>query len=311
MEYHNLHRTDLKVSKIGLGTWLFGGRRWGRVDEGESIRAMEYAINNGINFIDTSDAYGDGLSEKLIGNVLKGKREDVVIATKVGVVWNKEATGVHIDLSERHIRSAIDNSLKRLKTDYVDIYQLHEMDSKVPIEETGLALRKLLDLGKIRYVGVSNFDISAINQLREIVPVISTQSEYSLIKRSIESDIIPFCDKNKISLFTYSPLYRGILTGKFDRSSTFLEDDNRHYDEEFKGEKFVNNIDKISKLVEVANNLNKKPSQVAIRWLLDNEINPVVICGARSKSQLEDIIKSVNWHLDSDIYNKISKIFIN
>jgi len=308
MEFINLVNTDLCVTRLALGTWIFGGRRWGLVNKRDSKLTIEYAFANGINFFDTSDAYGSGYSETLLGEAFYKKRNEVVIASKVGVVWNKDGT-VKIDLSKTHINNAIDESLRRLKTDYIDLYQLHEMDPKIEIDEVGDTLLKLLDSGKVRYIGVSNFDSASIDQLRKIIPVTSIQSEYGLIKRSIENDIIPYCQSNRISLLTYSPLYRGILSGKFDKSSTFKEDDNRYYDEEFKGGKFLNNLSRVEQLVELSNSVGKKPSQIAIRWILDHHAVASVILGARNITQLDDNLGAIDWALSNEIRLLLSEIF--
>jgi len=308
MEFINLANTDLSITRVALGTWIFGGRRWGLVNKKDSKLTIKHAFESGINFFDTSDAYGSGYSETLLGEAFHGKRHKVVIASKVGVVWNKDGT-VKIDLSAKHINNAIEASLIRLKTDYIDLYQLHEMDPKIGIEEVGEALLKLLESGKVRHIGVSNFDTTSIDRLKMIVPITSIQSEYGLIKREIENDIIPYCQSKGISLLTYSPLYRGILSGKFDKSSTFKEDDNRYYDEEFKGNKFLSNISRINKLVELSNSVEKKPSQVAIRWLLDQQAVASVILGARNKGQLDDNLGAVDWTLSEESHTILSEIF--
>lgn len=309
MEYITLKNSDLKVSRMCLGGWLFGGKRWGKVDTEESIATIQAALDSGISFFDTADAYGKGFSEELLGKVLEKKREEVVIATKVGVVWRDDDTR-YIDLSSSHIEKACELSLKRLKTDYIDLYQLHEMDSKAPIEETGRALKNILKSGKVRYIGVSNYSVEIIQKLQAFVPVISTQSEYSLIKCEIESDIVPFAAKDGISVLAYSPLYRGLLTGKFNANDSFPETDNRHFDEEFIGEKFKENLAKIDSLKNLETKLEKKTSQIAIRWLLQQDCVDVVICGARRPEQLTENIGACGWRLLDEDLSKISQTFI-
>jgi len=309
MLFRNLKNTELQVSRIALGTWIFGGRRWGSVNPEESVETIHFAFEQGINLIDTSDAYGDGLSETLIGEACKGRRDKFVFATKVGVVWKNDGSGVYHDLSEKHLLKAVDRSLKRLNTDYIDLYQLHEMDDSTPIEETGLALKRLIEVGKIRYVGVSNFNEETIKKLMNIVPVVSTQSEYNLIKRSIENDFLKFCKDSKLDLLTYSPLHRGILSGKFASNVSFKKDDNRFYDEEFQGEKFQKNYKSVELLKEIAIELNTSPTELAISWILHNELSPIVICGARNPTQLKNIIIGSCYSMSKSLYNRISSIF--
>ena len=291
-----------------MGTWLFGGKRWGKVVLEESIETLKCALDMGINFFDTADAYGIGLSEKILGDLLFQRRKEVVIATKVGVVWRDDGSRYH-DLSPAHIEKAVYQSLKRLRTDYIDLYHLHEMDGSTPVEETGAALKKLLDQGIVRYIGVSNFDIESIERLKAVVSVLTNQEEYSLLKREIEKTMVPFCERNGISLLTYTPLYRGLLTGKFTVSSRFPEDDNRYQDEEFSGGHFRENIRKVNKLVKLSREIGKLPSQVALRWLLENKNVQAVIFGARRPEQLKENIGSVEWTLSRDSYEFLSNVF--
>lgn len=308
MEYTTLKNSDLYVSRICLGTWLFGGRRWGKVYTDESMATLRYALDSGINFFDTADAYGEGISENLLGSFIAADRKNIIIATKVGVVWRKDGTR-YIDLSAKHIFEAVHRSLRRLKTEYIDLYQLHEMDSNNPIEETGEALLRLLNEGLVRHIGVSDFDILTLNKLKAIVPVLTVQYEYNLLKRRIESDISPHCLGTDISVLAYSPLQRGLLTGKFSINSVFQKDDNRFHDEEFQGEKFSLNLDKIEKLKDVAANLGKKPSQVAIRWLLDSDGIDAVICGARRPQQLAENIGATGWKLPVESFQLLASAF--
>ncbi len=310
MEYTTLKHSELHVSRICLGTWLFGGRRWGKVDTNESLATIRYALDAGINFYDTADAYGEGIAESLLGEVLAAKRKNVVLATKVGVVWRTDGTR-YVDLSPSHIRQAVYESLKRLRTDYIDLYQLHEMDPATPVEETGAALLKLIEGGQVRYIGVSNFDRASLNKLKAILPVVTVQSEYNLLKREIECDLLPCCAEQEISVLAYSPLQRGLLTGKFTAGSVFSDDDNRYYDEEFQGERFRRNIERIGHLETLSRRLMKLPSQVAIRWLLDTSGIDVVICGARRPEQLAENIGAAGWQLPAEAYRFLGSIFVS
>lgn len=308
MQYAVLPGSDLTISRLGLGTWLFGGRRWGKVDDLDSTRTIESAIDSGVSLFDTADAYGVGHAEVLLGHVLKGRRQDVVIATKVGVVWRGDGSR-SIDLSPSSIQRAIQESLKRLQTDFIDLYQLHEMDPATPISETGKALRALHRSGAIRYIGVSNFDLETLTELRTIVPVLTTQSEYSLIKREIEQDVLPYCGKHRVSVLAYSPLHRGLLSGKFNEGSVFPETDNRFHDEEFHGDRFRFNLRKVARLAEVAREVNWSPAALAIRWVLDNPSVSGVICGARTPEQLQDNLSALDGQLPPGVWKKVSDLF--
>jgi aryl-alcohol dehydrogenase-like predicted oxidoreductase len=308
MEYITLKNSDLRVSRICLGTWLFGGRRWGKVNTTESLATIRYALDSGINFYDTADAYGEGIAEDLLGRVLAVERKNVILATKTGVVWRKDGTR-YIDLSPSHIHEAVRKSLQRLKMDYIDLYQLHEMDPGTPVEETGSALLKLIEEGLVRYIGVSNYDCTSLDRLKAIVPVLTVQSEYNLLKREIEADLLLRCLESGLSVLAYSPLQRGLLTGKFTVSSVFSEDDNRFYDEEFQGKRLLQNLEKIENLKALSRKLGKSPSQVAIRWLLDSDGIDVVICGARRPEQLTENIGAADWKLPEDSFRFLSEVF--
>lgn len=308
MEYVTLKNSDLRVSRICLGTWLFGGRRWGKVNTDESLATIRYALDSGINFYDTADAYGEGVAEGLLGRVLAAERKNVIIASKVGVVWRKDGTR-YIDLSPSHINEAVHKSLQRLKTGFIDLYQLHEMDPNTPVEETGTALLKLIKEGLVRYIGVSDFDFLSLERLKAVVPVLTVQSEYNLLRREIEADMLSHCLENKLSVLAYSPLEHGLLTGKFVATSVFPEDDNRFHDEEFQGERFLQNLGKIENLKALSRKLGKSASQVAIRWLLDSDGIDVVICGARRPEQLTENIGVAGWKLSEESFRFLSVLF--
>jgi len=308
MEYSKLKNSDLLVSRICLGTWLFGGRRWGKVNSAECLATLERALDLGINFFDTADAYGEGIAEEMLGKVLNQKHLDLIVATKVGVVWRSDGAR-YIDLSPAHIQDAVRASLKRLKTDTIDLYQIHEMDPLVPIEVTGGALKELIKSGLVRYIGVSNFDPTSIRKLQEILPVVTIQSEYNLIRREIEADILPFCRQAGLSLLVYTPLQRGLLSGKFDQFSFFPEDDNRYHEKDFQGARFTRHLEKIEKLKEISRRIGRSPSQVAIRWLLEQRGVDAVICGARHPAQLTENAGATDWNLTPDSIRALSDLF--
>lgn len=307
METIKLPRTDLVVSRIALGTWLFGGRRWGSVDDAESTRAISVALELGINLFDTADAYGIGKAEEMLGHSLAA-RPDIHVATKVGVVWRNDGTRYH-DLSAEHVTKACESSLRRLRRDRIDLYQLHDIDLNTPLGDTGSALAGLLESGKIRYVGVSNYAPGQIEELSQYVPVVSVQSEYSLIERGIENEVLPFCQNEGLGLLTYTPLYRGLLNGKFGPGSTFPEDDNRSEDSNFQGRRFADNLVKVHSLANVAAEEGRTLGQTAIRWLLDTSGVSVVICGARSAEQVQENAGSLGWSLGENSYKRLAEAF--
>lgn len=300
--------SDLAISQLGLGTWLFGGRRWGRVDERKSIETLAYALDHGVSFFDTADAYGDGLAEVLLGRALEGRRKDVVIATKVGVVWREDGSR-YIDLSPAHIGVAVQRSLERLRTDTIDLYQLHEMDPVTPILETGMALMKLKERGLVRHIGVSNFDPDTLTTLRSVVPVLTTQSECSLLERSIEREMVPYCQANNMSVLAYSPLCRGLLSGKFSEASVFPDTDNRSQDEHFQGAAFRRNLKRVEMLNTLARDEGCSPAALAIRWVLNVPSIKAVIVGARTPEQLRENLTAIDSAASPTVLARLSDMF--
>ncbi|MBS0620435.1 MAG: aldo/keto reductase [Verrucomicrobia bacterium] len=241
MKKRILGRTHVEVTPIILGTWAIGGWMWGGTNQSDAIAAIQASIEQGVNTIDTAAIYGAGLSEKLVGQAIRGKREQVVIATKCGMRWNSnegaepvasvDDQGNPITIRKNSKPDSIfyecEESLKRLGTDYIDLYQIHWPDSTTPIEESWAAMVKLKQQGKVRAIGVSNYNLSQLKIAHAIHPVASIQSPYSLIRREIEKEIIPFCIQEGISVIVYSPLERGLLTGKVDAKYTFAKGDHR------------------------------------------------------------------------------------
>ena len=244
--------TELRVGRVALGTWAMGGWMWGGTDDSESVATIRAALGRGINLIDTAPVYGFGVSEEIVGRALAvaGLRSEAVIATKVGLEWRDGK--VYRNATRDRIMQEIDQSLRRLRTDYIDIYQVHWPDPLVPIEETAEAMRTLYDQGKIRAIGVSNFSVAQMQRFRQIAPLHVLQSPYNLFERAIESDILPYCRANNIATFGYGALCRGLLSGRMRAETTFEGDDLRRLDPKFQAPRFTQYLNAVRQLDRLA-----------------------------------------------------------
>src|ERR1700679_4188549 len=211
-EFVEIPATGLKVSRVALGTWAMGGWMWGGTDQRESIATIQAALHQGINLIDTAPAYGFGVSEEIVGAAVEGRRHEVVIATKVGLEWRDGK--VYRNATRARIMQELDDSLRRLRTDYIDIYQVHWPDPKVPVEETAETMRSLYESGKIRAIGVSNFSVEQMERFRHVAPLHVLQPPYNLFEREIETEILPYARANHIATLGYGALCRGLLSGR-------------------------------------------------------------------------------------------------
>jgi aryl-alcohol dehydrogenase-like predicted oxidoreductase len=309
MQYRFLSQTELKVSEIAFGTWPISGHGMGRVDEQEAIATIHKAIDQGITFFDTADMYGFGYAEELLARAIPpSERNGIVITTKVGMEWD-DAGNLRRNLKPEYILRACEDSLRRLKTDTIDLYQIHWPDPETPFEETAEALQKLVWDGKVRYIGVSNFSVLEMERALSYLPIVSNQLEYSLIKRDIEMDIIPFCIENQISVLPYKVLGRGILTGKFNKIPVFEENDWRTKETYFQQEVFNQTSTKVTELKAVANKYNVSPGQTAIAWSLRLPIVASVIVGVKKPDQIEESCGGTGWQLQQEHIDKLSAIF--
>lgn len=310
MEYTSIPGISLEVSRIALGTWAIGGWMWGGSDETESIKTIHSALNKGINIIDTAPIYGFGLAEEIVGKAIKayGHRESIVLATKVGLEWKNEGEKIVRNSSSNRIRQEIEDSLARLKTDYIDLYQVHWPDPTVPIEETAEELNKLKQEGKILACGVSNYSTDQMDRFRKIVPLSSSQSPYNLFERDIDRDIIPHCKQNGIVLLAYGAICRGLLSGKINRKSRFKGDDLRLIDPKFKPPHFQEYLDAVSLLDDFAKQrYGQSVLHLAVRWILDQNVE-IAIWGARRPEQLDPLPEMMNWSLPSEDLSTIDRI---
>ncbi|MFQ5931116.1 MAG: aldo/keto reductase [Nitrospiraceae bacterium] len=310
MEYHQLGETGLMASVIGVGTWVMGGWMWGGAEDLDSLATLRRAIELGINLIDTAPIYGHGRSEELVGKAVaeSGRRESVVLATKVGLAWNREKTRVWRNSSQSHITREIDDSLRRLRTDWIDIYQVHWPDTKVPFEETMDALLDLQRLDKIRFIGLSNFTIDQIERCRAVGPVHVLQPPYNLFEREIEDRELAYCRDHRIGTLIYGPLCRGLLSGKYRGAETFTSGDIRQLDPKFQGDRFRTYVACVERLKEFAVRRGKTVGQLAIRWCLEQPGVSVALCGARHPDQLDENAGAAGWSLSADDLDEIDRI---
>lgn len=304
MRTTTLGATGLQVSRIAYGTWQLGGE-WGSFDEDAAVSAIRHARELGINFFDTAQAYGFGASERLLGRALREDltrdRDSVVIATKGGV----RPEGGR-DASAGFLREGVEQSLRALDIDHIDLYQVHWPDADVPAEETAGALQELVDAGKIRHVGVSNYDVTQMGEFATVRPVETLQPPYHLFNRGIEAEILPYTRARQIGVLAYSPLASGLLTGRFDEGSTFAADDWRSQATAFTGDALRRNVAVVRRLAEFAARRNLTVGQLAIAWVLARV--DVAIVGARSSSNIEASAKAAEVSLDDDELAEIESI---
>ncbi|MGH7885239.1 MAG: aldo/keto reductase [Thermodesulfobacteriota bacterium] len=309
MEFIKISDTDLKVSRIGLGTWAMGGWLWGGSDKSKCIKTIYKAFDNGINLIDTAPVYGFGVSEEIVGKAISetSLRDDLIVATKAGLEWLNGK--VFRNSSKKQLLKEVDDSLRRLKTDYIDLYQIHWPDSLTPIEETAEVMCSLITKGKIRAVGVSNFSPAQMALFSSECRLHSNQPPYNLFERGIDKDVLPYCNNNKITMLLYGALCRGLLSGKLSLDSGFNGDDIRNFDPKFQMPVYEKYIFAVSKLDEFAKiHFNKNVLQLSVRWMLDKCKNDIALWGARRPDQLEDVPKIMGWNIDNDSMVEIEKI---
>jgi aryl-alcohol dehydrogenase-like predicted oxidoreductase len=307
IEHARIPGTGFDVSRVGLGTWAIGGWMWGGTDEEESIATIRAAVDGGVSLIDTAPVYGFGRSEEIVGKALEGElRSRAFIATKVGLEWDRGK--VARNASRSRILEEIDASLRRLRTDHIDLYQVHWPDPLVPIEETAATMRMLLEQGKIGAIGVSNFSVEQMEQFRQVAPLHVLQPPYNLFEREIEQDILPYCKKNRIATFGYGALCRGLLSGRMQSTTTFAEDDLRATDPKFREPRFAQYLTAVQRLDKFAQKrFGKRVIHLAIRRMLDQGIT-AALWGARHPGQLDPVAEVSGWWLDAPAKAEIDRI---
>src|SRR5580692_107916 len=300
--------TTLAVPRVGLGTWAIGGWMWGGTDNTESVATIHAAIERGVNLIDTAPAYGFGRSEEIVGRALgdSGLRSRVVIATKTGLEWKDGK--VFRNASRDRIRREIADSLRRLQTDYIDIYQVHWPDPLVPIEETAEAMQTLFDQGKIRAIGVSNFSVTQIDRFRRVAQLHVVQPPYNLFEREIEAELLPYCRESGLATLTYGALCRGLLSGKLREDVHFDGDDLRLTDPKFQPPRYAQYLIAVRRLDQfVRQRFSQRVIHLAVRWLLDQGAT-AALWGARHPGQLQPIDEVFGWSLDAVAKSEIGRI---
>jgi aryl-alcohol dehydrogenase-like predicted oxidoreductase len=305
-----LGMTDLEVSPIAFGTWQLGGE-WGQFDEDEAIAAIRQARELGVNLFDTAQGYGFGASERVLGRALRDDldhhRDDVVIATKGGLRMTDE--GLVRDSSPSWIRHGVAASLDALGVDHIDIYQVHWPDPAVPFAETAATLQEIVDAGKIRHVGLSNYDADQMSEFAETRPVETLQPPYDLFRRDIEAEILPYAREHDIGVLVYGALAHGLLTGAMDENTTFAPDDWRSGAPFFKGEDFHHNLETVRELERLASEeLGVSVSRLAIAWTLANPAVQVAIVGARHPNHIEDSVAAAELSLSEADLERIDRI---
>jgi aryl-alcohol dehydrogenase-like predicted oxidoreductase len=308
MELADIPGTSLKVSRVALGTWAIGGWMWGGTDEADSISTIRAALDRGINLIDTAPVYGFGRSEEIVGKAIaEGRlRSRVVIATKVGLEWQRGL--VFRNASRARILSEIEESLRRLRTNYVDICQVHWPDPLVTLEETAEAMNTLFVQGKIRAIGVSNFSLKQMEWFRRVAPVHVLQAPYNLFERGIEVELQPYCRANGIATFGYGALCRGLLSGRMRPDTTFVGDDLRRSDPKFAAPRFEEYLAAVRRLDRLARgSFDKRVIHLAVRWILDQGVT-TALWGARHPEQLQPVDEIAGWQIDAAARAEIDRV---
>ena len=312
----------MEVSRIGLGTWAMGGMEWGAVPESEAVATILSAVGRGINLIDTAPIYGHGRSEELVGKALRahGRREDFFIATKAGLSWEG---GVLTDSTEKRLRQELDDSLRRLGTDFIDLYQIHWPDPLIPIPETAALLDEFRRAGKVRALGVSNFTPAQMRQFMAVAPLASNQPPYNLFERSCaegesacgeegadkSKSVLEFCRENQIAVLTYSSLCRSLLGGRVHRGMSFDAKDIRTFDPKFQQPRFSQYMDAVEALSQLARErFGKNILELAVRWVLDSPGVSVALWGAKRPDQLDATAGVMGWKLDAETIAEIDRI---
>ena len=309
MEFITLSGTKLQASRVSLGTWAMGGWMWGGSDERESIRTIHAALEKGINIIDTAPAYGFGRSEEIVGKAVAeyGHRDKVIIATKVGLEW-QDGNVVRNATRVRLLRE-LEDSLRRLQTSYIDLYQVHWPDPLVPVEETAEIMALLYRQGKIRAIGVSNYSPQEMERFKAVAPLHTVQPPYNLFERAIEHEVLPYAQRRHISTLTYGALCRGLLSGKMRPNTQFTGDDLRKIDPKFRSPRYAQYLEAVERLDRFAHEqYGRRVLELAVRWTLDQPGVSVALWGARHPEQLAAVDHVTEWKLDADALHAIDCI---
>ena len=310
MNFRQLGTGGPLLSEIGFGAWAVGGAwrfGWGTVDDNESIAAIHRALDLGVNWIDTAAVYGLGHSEEVVGRAVRDRRDRVFVATKCSQVWD-ESGHVRTHAGKESIRRELEGSLKRLQTDYIDLYQIHWPDFDTPIEESWGEMARLQREGKVRHIGVSNFGVDLLKHCRQIAPVQSLQPIYNMLERDIEQEILPFCRTNGIGIISYSPMQSGLLSGSFEMTRLKPDDWRIVHSEKFREPKYSRGLRVVEALRPIAAKYRKRVGQLAVAWVLMNGAITSAIVGARRAAQVEQNVGATGWSIHESDMQIIDRI---
>lgn len=320
METRKLGQSDLEVTVLAFGAWAIGGWLWGGADSKVAVKAIETAVDHGMTTIDTASVYGFGLSEELVGKAIRGNRDKVQILTKFGMSWDgnqgeyyfdsKDNSGKDVKIyrhaSKEKVLRDCDDSLRRLKTDYIDLFQIHWADPTTPVSETMEALEILVQSGKIRNGGVCNYSDDLLKEASAVFKLSSEQVPFSMVRRGIGKDIIPFCIENNIGILAYSPLQRGLLTGKIKPGHKFNDGDNRPSSPFYKEPNFTKILGLLEKIKPIADERNVTLAQLVLNWTIQQRGITCALSGARNPSQVLDNIGAVDFRLSEEEISRIN-----
>jgi methylglyoxal reductase len=318
-----LGHSDLEVTPVGLGAWAIGGLMWGGADAADAIAAIHASLDAGINLVDTAPAYGLGRSEELVGRALAGRRQGVVLSTKCGLRWDREEGELRFDLVSpegrrvriyhnlrpESLREECEASLRRLRTDVIDLYQIHWPDPVHPLEDGLGALLRLREEGKIRHIGVSNFPVPLLEEARRAAPIVSDQPPYNLIDRGIEKDVLPWCRAHGVGVLVYSPMGRGLLTGAIARDREFPVSDHRRGQKYFAPERRGRVLDALERIRPLAEARGTSLANLAVAWVLATPGVSAALVGARNPQQARENARAAELQLDADEHRRIADAF--
>jgi len=312
MQKRQLGNTDMHLTTVGLGTWAMGGPwqfGWGPQDDEEAVAAIVTALDQGINWIDTAPAYGLGHSEELVGQALRQTKHKPYIATKCGLLWNDKKEKVSC-LQRDSIRRECHASLERLGIETIDLYQMHWPDPDQEIEGAWEEMAMLVEEGKVRYIGVSNYSVAQLERVGKIAPVASLQPPYSMLHREVEDELLAYCAERGIGVVVYSPMQRGLLTGKFspERLATLAQDDHRLKHPDFQEPRFSATLAMVEQLKKIAQRHGHTCAQLAISWVLRRAEVTAAIVGARRPDQITETVQAGHWNLSADDIAEIEQL---